>query len=292
MNAFRNLVTKWYGEIPSYTPAIRASACTIKGMRRQNNEDCYFVSPDGRVALVADGVGGMTGGERASRMAVDLLSQWLSRSLEEESAALSDSDLESRVKQEFACVNQELLSAAETTLSFGKMGTTVVAACFVGQRVFISSLGDSRAYLVRGGQIERLTVDHSMAQALADAGVISASEVRTNRWRNRLLKFLGSNEADNEPDVRIVNWKPQDWLLLVSDGVTDVLDDKSLRDIVLRGSNPERAANMLVEAALKNGATDDATCVAMFIDHKPAHVRQAEAAPRWIHSPVGACPSA
>jgi protein phosphatase len=212
--------------------------------------------------------------------------------LEEESAALSDSDLESRVKQEFACVNQELLSAAETTLSFGKMATTVVAACFVGQRVFISSLGDSRAYLVRGGQIERLTVDHSMAQALADAGVISASEVRTNRWRNRLLKFLGSNEADNEPDVRIVNWKPQDWLLLVSDGVTDVLDDKSLRDIVLRGSDPEKAADMLVEAALKNGATDDATCVAMFIDHKPAHVRQAEAAPRWIHSPVCVCPSA
>jgi protein phosphatase len=120
--------------------------------------------------------------------------------------------------------------------------------------------------------------------------VISASEVRTNKWRNRLLKFLGSTEADNEPDVRIVNWNPEDWLLLVSDGVTDVLDDKSLRDIVLRGSNPERAADMLVEAALKNGASDDATCVAMFIDHKPAQVRKAEAAPQWIHSPACACP--
>jgi protein phosphatase len=242
---------------------IRAGARSETGTYRENNEDRHYVDPDGRVYIVADGMGGQHGGEQASQLAVDHLARKLK--------AVDNDQPGDKAAVDAICkavldVNHEITVVAKADAQCRNMGTTAVMAVRCGDRLFIAGIGDSRAYHLRAGRIEQLTVDHSIAQALVDAETISPEEARGHRFRNVLWKYLGAKELGRGPDVRVVPLMAGDRFLLASDGLTGVVDDDDLLKIISEHNDPQSAADALVKAALDKDTHDNTTCVVLYVD--------------------------
>ena len=128
--------------------------------------------------------------------------------------------------------NEEIIAMGALDRDLRNMGTTVVLAAWrKGQEMYIAGVGDSRAYLIRGGKIEQLTVDHSLAQALVEAKTISPEEAREHRFRNVLWKYLGTKEVGEGPEVKVVPIQPGDRFLLCTDGLTGVTTDQQMLDV-------------------------------------------------------------
>jgi protein phosphatase len=143
------------------------------------------------------------------------------------------------------------------------MGTTVVLTVWrKGSSVlYVSGLGDSRAYLIRGKKIEQLTVDHSIAQALVEAKTISLAEARTHRYRNFLWKYLGSKEVGDGPEVKLVPLQEGDRFLLCTDGLTGVVADEQIGDYVREQTDLQACADGLGQLALDAGSKDNVSCI-------------------------------
>jgi protein phosphatase len=122
-------------------------------------------------------------------------------------------------------------------------------------------VGDSRAYLLRAGKIEQLTVDHSIAQALVEAKTISAAEARVHRYRNVLWKYLGSKEVGEGPEVKALTIQPGDVFLLCTDGLSGVVPDEQLQSFVQENSEVQKCAEGLGQLALDNGSRDNVSCI-------------------------------
>jgi protein phosphatase len=127
--------------------------------------------------------------------------------------------------------------------------------------MFIASVGDSRAYQIRGNKIEQLTVDHSIAQALVEAKTISAAEARTHRYRNVLWKYLGSKEVGEGPEVKAITIHPGDIFLLCTDGLSGVVGDDKLLSFVRQNADVQQCADGLGQLALDNGSRDNVSCI-------------------------------
>lgn len=239
---------------------VRAGGGSVTGSRRTNNEDAYYADPAGPIFVVADGIGGAPAGELASRMAVDLLVQSL-RLVPEEA---SDEEVVQSVRQAFVHAHTAIAARGRTDIQCYRMGTTAVVARLAGQPLFVVGVGDSRAYLIRDGRINQLTVDDSLAQALADKQKRSSAEELRHSLPNILWRYLGADEFGNGPDVRTIRLQANDRVLLATDGLTEVLDASCLLRIVEQSADPTEAAERLIAAAQDGGARDDITCVALF----------------------------
>src|SRR5205807_23071 len=126
------------------------------------------------------------------------------------------------------------------------MGTTIVLAVWrKGREIYISNLGDSRAYLIRGNKIEQLTIDHSLAWALVENGTISAAEAKDHRFKNVLWKYLGSKEIGDGPDVKGIPLDPGDRLLLCTDGLTGPVPDEKLLSFITENRDVQQCADGL-----------------------------------------------
>jgi protein phosphatase len=242
--------------------AIGAGVSTRVGSRRANNEDAHYLDPEGRVFVVADGIGGAAAGERASQMAVDLLAHDVGAVATQ--VGDSEEEVFDVIRTAFADTSRAIRRAARQNIQYHRMGTTAVMAFVTGPRLFIASVGDSRAYLVRANQMQQLTVDHTVAQALVEAGTMSRNEALKHPWRNVLCKFLGSEQADNAADLRVVPLQEGDQIVLATDGLTDVVDDPTMLHILQENSNAQDAATALIQAAGQEDARDDATCIVLF----------------------------
>ena len=139
------------------------------------------------------------------------------------------------------------------------MGTTAVLALEVGNRLYVASIGDSRAYLHRDNELRQLTIDHNMAQTLVQVGAISKEDVHDHQWRHMLWKYLGSANPKDRPDVTDFHLRAGDRVLLVTDGITEMLRDQDLAMIVNRHNTAEDAAEALTRSAVARGTRDDAT---------------------------------
>ena len=136
---------------------------------------------------------------------------------------------------------------------FSHMGTTVVLALIHGGRLYVAGIGDSRAYRVRDGQIEQMTKDHSLAQALLEAGTITAEELPNHKFNHVLYLYLGSKDARGGPeDVHATDLVTGDRFLLASDGLTGVVADSQLAEILTRSEDPRETARVLMKQALDN----------------------------------------
>jgi protein phosphatase len=127
--------------------------------------------------------------------------------------------------------------------------------------MYVTGLGDSRAYLYRRGKLEQLTVDHSIAQALVEAKTISAAEARTHRYRNVLWKYLGSNEVGEGPEVKVVSLQAGDRFLLCTDGLCGVVPDEQLQNYIKDQTEMQACADGLCQLALDGGSRDNISCV-------------------------------
>jgi PPM family protein phosphatase len=219
-------------------------------------EDAYSI-------IVADGMGGMAAGEVASRMAITTGIQlfakapkWGFKINKEEARELLD-----RVNVYLREIDLALTERSESDHRLFGMGTTLTAAYSIGVDVFIIHVGDSRAYLERKGQLKQLTKDHTVAQAMADAGYISSEEVRRHTKRNVLTNFLGGHRGKVKADVHWLRLAAGDRLLLCSDGLTDMLDDTAIARVLAEDSEPAAAAQRLVDEALECGGKDNVTVV-------------------------------
>jgi len=255
--------SEWSGSPVRLIYPVRVSARTIRGSLRNCNEDRYFVASTGRVVVVADGIGGTSAGEVASELACRLLSQQLSSFCKKD---LAPEVVNGNLQSIFQEVNNLILVQRGLDSRLQSMGTTALVAVLSDEVAHIASVGDSRAYLIRDNQFTQLTVDDTVAQALVDAGLLTAKNARTHLYRKVLSRYLGSQDFSASVEVETVLLRPNDRLLLCTNGLTDRLDATRFVDVLRRSASPKEAAWELVDTALCNKATDDITCVVVYID--------------------------
>lgn len=219
------------------------------GRVRKDNQDSGYAGP--WLLAVCDGVGGAARGDIASSTAVNEL-----RQLDEPPGS---SDPIVRVSDGLHEAHDSIAAQVYQDASLNGTSTTATVALFDGQRIAVGHIGDSRAYLLRGGELSQITSDHTFVQSLIDEGRITEEEARVHPHRNLILKALdGLHEV--EPDLFAIALAPGDRVFLCSDGACGVLDDARMADILASGS-PEFAAIELVRASLDAGSSDNVTCV-------------------------------
>jgi protein phosphatase len=241
--------------------ALNIGKCTLLGNYRENNEDSIEVKqlPELTVCIVADGMGGQAAGEIASKRAIDVVPRELKKNL---TTTVSEDEVKSIVKKAVVQANEEIIQMGSLDRDLRNMGTTIVLALWRrGSELFIAGVGDSRAYLIRDGQIEQLTVDHSLAQALVENKTISAAEAREHRFRNVLWKYLGSKEVGEGPEVKTLPLQAGDRFVLCSDGMSGPVPDPQILSFVQEHPNPQECADGLGQLALDQGSRDNVSVI-------------------------------
>ncbi len=213
--------------------------------------------------IVADGMGGQLAGEKASQMAVEIIPAEMGKRLV---SAGESKKLVQIVKESVAEANREILAQSLLRLEYSNMGTTVALVLFQNARAIVTGIGDSRVYHLSAGKMNQLTRDHSLAQALEDSGTIRPEEVENHRFRNVLYLYLGSRDAESGPEeIKVVEYRSGEQFLLATDGLTGVVKDDAIIQILESSADPQRAAQNLVNRALENGSRDNITCVVVQI---------------------------
>nr|WP_216645855.1 PP2C family serine/threonine-protein phosphatase [Isoptericola halotolerans] len=231
---------------------MRYAARSDVGLVRQNNQDSAYAGPN--LLVVADGMGGHAGGDIASSLAIAALAP-LDRSEHGPQEALAD--LERTVEQ----ARQDLVHASEVDPDLAGMGTTVTALLRSGNTLAMAHLGDSRAYLLRDGVLNQVTVDHTFVQHLVDTGRISPDEAETHPQRNVVMRVLGDFDVDLTPDMSVREAHPGDRWLLCSDGLSGFVPVEQLAEVLTECESPEEAADLLLTLAMTAGSTDNITVV-------------------------------
>lgn len=236
---------------------------TDVGRMRQGNEDSYLIHNGLQLFAVADGMGGHRAGEIASRMALTTLMNlaldmpdWIFR-MDDAHAEEIERRSRSRVEE----VDAMLVASGQRDPSLTGMGTTLTAARSLGRDLVITHVGDSRAYLLRAGNLLRLTRDHTYAQLLVDAGHLAPSDVAGSSHRHVLTNALGGSSADVHVDTDRLQIEDGDRLLLCSDGLTDLVDDEQITSILLETTRSRDACERLVQRALDAGGRDNVTVI-------------------------------
>jgi serine/threonine protein phosphatase PrpC len=241
--------------------ALNIGKCTLLGNYRENNEDAIEVKqfPDMTVAIVADGMGGQAAGEIASKRAIEVIPRELRKNL---GASATSDEIKTTIRKAIVQANEEIMAMGALDRDLRNMGTTVVMGLWrKGSDLYIANVGDSRAYQVHGDNIEQLTIDHSLAQALVDNKTISAAEAREHRFRNVLWKYLGSKEVGEGPEVKVIALKPADRFLLCTDGLTGPVPDQQLLSFMKEHPDVQQCADGLGQLALENGSRDNVSCI-------------------------------
>ncbi|WP_127479368.1 PP2C family protein-serine/threonine phosphatase [Nocardioides pantholopis] len=231
---------------------LQYAAISDVGRVRKDNQDSGYAGP--WLLTVCDGVGGAARGDIASGTAVQQL-----RRLDERPEVATPDDLLGLVSGALHRAHDRIGELVDEDPSLNGTSTTATVALFDGDRIAIGHVGDSRAYLLRHGELSQLTRDHTFVQSLIDEGRITEDDARVHPHRNLILKALdGMHET--EPDLFVLDLLAGDRLLLCSDGASGVLDDTRLATILSEGT-PDYAAVELVRASLDAGSSDNVTCV-------------------------------
>jgi PPM family protein phosphatase len=230
---------------------------TEAGRVRSINQDSYFVGEmeTGYVAVVADGMGGHKTGEVASQKAVETIRQELSEASSHPPGALAKA---------VQAANLEIFDFASLHPEHQGMGTTLTTVFIDDQVGLVGHVGDSRAYLIRGTDIRQLTFDHSWVAEQVRQGVITQDEARRHRLRNVITNALGSTQ-EVKLDLLYFEVQQGDKLLLCSDGVSMLLTEDVMKDIVARHA-PEEAAKQLIAEANRRGSPDNITAVVLEVE--------------------------
>lgn len=231
---------------------------TDVGKVRANNQDAPIVSEKLRLYGVADGMGGHKGGEVASTSARDDLLREL------EGKTPSVATLSSAIEE----VNRQIYHQQEHDDALTGMGTTLSVLWMSDNFVYIGHVGDSRVYLLRDGEFKQMTLDHSLVEQLVREGVLTEEEAQNHPMRNIITRAIGTDESV-EVDVVVEERRKGDMWLACSDGLHGLVDDRQMRD-ALRQYAPEKAADVLLKAALDAGGRDNVTLVIVHDGEEPA----------------------
>ena len=228
-----------------------AGASTDKGQVRHGNEDAYVVDPRLRLFAVADGMGGHRGGEVASATALEAL-----RAAVASGTSIGDA---------IAVANAAVFERAGDDHQLAGMGTTLTAVIPDERGLAIGHVGDSRAYLLRDGELRQLTTDHSLVEELVREGRLTEEQAAVHPQRSIITRALGV-ELDVQADVYAIVPRAGDRLLLCSDGLTTMLRATDIAAVLRRETDPTRAANLLVDAANGAGGEDNITTIVIDVE--------------------------
>ena len=233
---------------------------TDPGRKRRRNEDSFVIDPP--LFAVADGMGGAQAGEVASRLAAAAFREFHDA---------DDLDPEKRLAAIIKEANRRIYERAADDAQVSGMGTTITAALVAADALVIGHVGDSRAYRLRGGKFEQLTDDHSLVADLVRSGRITPEEADTHPQRSVITRALGT-DREVDVDTFTVQAESDDLFLICSDGLTTMVDDEEIRDLVTRARDLEQAGKGLVKAANKAGGEDNITVVLFRVAGGPSEL--------------------
>jgi protein phosphatase len=241
---------------------------TDPGIKRSNNEDSFGIDQQLGLFIVADGMGGHAAGEIASKMAIDVIMDYIRRTAASDEPYLTGfnnrySRTGNRLSSAIILANQLISDTAANRKEWQGMGTTLVAAWLPdpdSSRLSLAHVGDSRAYLLRHGKLQQLTTDHSLVEEQIRDGLISREEASFSSVRNMITKALGFRERV-EADIIETEVEPGDKLLLCSDGLTTMLSDKEILTTLKLTGNLETTCRQLIGAANAKGGKDNITVI-------------------------------
>jgi PPM family protein phosphatase len=287
MNTFNDLNAQLSNVLSETWGPLTADlgAATHIGHLRANNEDSYLLMRFGRSVerlatnldehvldpdysltgyglLVADGMGGMAAGEVASGLALSKLVELIGETSDWILALKRDKDTRTvldRMTQRFFQIDKIVKDEAQSDDTLEGMGTTLTVAGTLGRDLVIGHIGDSRAYLLRGQTFKQLTTDHTLGQALIDAGVARSDDPAPRSMRHVLTAAIGSLDDRIEPQVQRFRLIGGDQLLLCTDGLTAMVDDEIIANVLRRADSAQSACQELIDLALGAGGSDNVT---------------------------------
>jgi len=234
------------------------------GMKRGQNEDNYLVNDDLQLYVVADGMGGHLGGEFASKMAVTTVEEVVQRLATPEATQIhgvnsEEASFGERLRFAIKEAGRRIFDQALYDETLKGMGTTTVATLVHDGQAYVANVGDSRGYFIRNNSIEQITEDHSLVGEQVKAGIISAHDAKGHRLKNIITRSVGYQE-EVESDLWIKDLRPNDRILLCSDGLSNLVDDQEIHSIVTQ--NPlKEACEKLVGLANERGGDDNITII-------------------------------
>ncbi|MFH0957349.1 MAG: protein phosphatase 2C domain-containing protein [Pseudomonadota bacterium] len=234
---------------------MRVGVISDQGGSKKENEDSFLVDTNLGLFMVADGLGAHQSGKCASTIATEEISLYLTKNL------VTQENAASLLSQSILNANSVIARAAEADPEWrADMGTTVVVALIVGNRLVLSNVGDSRAYRIKNGTIEQISEDHTFVADWVKSGEITKEEARRHNARHGLWMALGI-EDDVEPYVAQGYWNGDSTLVLCSDGLTDVVEDNEILRVVKQSADPQMACENLLVRAKELRTSDHVTIV-------------------------------
>lgn len=232
---------------------------------RAKNEDHIYLNARLGLVVVADGMGGHTSGETASKLAVKTLSDFFQKGPQAISHYDSSySETTNRLNAAIMLANQIVYKAAQNSPGLSGMGTTLAAAMLSGNQLSFAHVGDSRVYLVRSGSIEQLTEDHSFVQEQVRQDRITREEAARSVMKNILTKAVGI-DSEVSADLGELTVLTGDILLLCSDGLYNMVSDDEILEIISRAGNVHAASEILIDTANDNGGKDNISAIVGYI---------------------------
>jgi len=249
---------------------VRTSGLTDVGKVREVNQDSFAVIDLLGLYLVADGMGGHAAGEKASLTAVSASVEVFSAYDFNNQCFLGSEekfDIDSVIKIALNEGNNRIIKSSITSISLQGMGTTEVIAIKHEGTMYIGHVGDSRAYLIKNGEIKQLTRDHSVVQDLIEQGLITDEEARVHPYRNVITRCLGM-QSEIEVDVVSINLESDDIIILCTDGLTNLVSNQEIMELVYQNDDPNLACEKLINLANQRGGHDNITVVILYNDEK------------------------
>jgi protein phosphatase len=245
---------------------VRFSGDTNVGMKRDHNEDSFYLPVNERLAIVADGMGGHASGEVASKLAVDTIASFFRETEGEQQLTWpfkvdrGHNQTLNRMATAIKLANQQIFEEAERKASCRGMGTTVVSALFLDDVLIVGHVGDSRLYRVREGGIEQITEDHSLLNDYIKMKKLSASEIASFPHKNVIVRALGM-KSSVEVDIIVDHPRLGDLYLLCSDGLSGMVTDTEIAGLAIEEPDLDRLCERLISTANENGGVDNITVV-------------------------------
>lgn len=232
------------------------------GLVRENNEDTFSIDRQHNLFLLADGMGGHLAGEVASDTAIRAFLRYIKEALNQNN---SSENIEELLNQVFERVNTHVYSLGREKRKWRGMGTTLCALLCIKNYAFFGHVGDSRIYLLRNGVIKQMTRDHSQLGDLMLHESLSESQAKALLCKNLLTKAIGT-EPYVTASISKIELQDNDRFLLCSDGVTDILSENDVKNVLLHSKSVEDAANNFIIYANRGGGMDNATCIVVDIE--------------------------
>jgi len=252
--------------------ALEFHVATDTGRARTNNEDSAAFDDKTALMVLADGMGGYNAGEVASGMATTFITSELGRWLSEASQSATDADVRRAMEICVDNANRAIFNAANSNPQYAGMGTTLVVGVFRDTRLLLGHVGDSRCYRMRAGRFVQLTHDHSLLQEQIDAGLITAEQAAFSANKNLVTRAVGVEDTVLL-ETHVHEALPGDIYLVCSDGLSDMLDDESIAQLLQGCDLLPEAAKALIDAANDAGGKDNISVVLARVRGAPGSAR-------------------